>query len=59
MCAAAPSSPPEMNLNGLSPEEVAAMEGVHTMVRDSGGKKVRCADCLTLVLSGMCVVAGW
>ena len=45
MCAAASSSfPPVMALDGLSPEE-AAVEWVRTMVRDSGGKKVRHTDC--------------
>ena len=49
MGAAASSSPPEMELDGLSPEETAAVEWVRTMVRDSGGKKVRHTDCLLVV----------
>ena len=53
MCAAASSSPPEVGLNGLSPEEDATVEWVRSMVRDSGGKKVRRTDCLTGVWLGM------
>ena len=49
MCAAASSSPPEMDLDELSPEVAAAVEWVRTMVRDSGGKKVRHTDCLMVV----------
>ena len=46
MCAAAPSSLPEMELDGLSPEEAAAVEWVRIMVRDSGDNKVRHTDCI-------------
>ena len=59
MCAAASSSPPpEMDLYRLCPEEAAAVEWVRTMVRDSGGKKVRHTECLLGCLVGnvCCVV---
>ena len=49
MCAAASSSPSEMHLSGLSPEEDAAVEWVRSMVRDSEGKKVRHTDSLKVV----------
>ena len=49
MCASASSFPPEMELDGLSPEEAAAVEWVRSMARGSGGKKVRRTDCLLLV----------
>ena len=49
MCAAASSSPPEMDLDGLPPEVAAAVGWVRSMVRDSGGKKVRHTDCFMVV----------